>query len=167
MLGVTAVCPHLGFISLEAISFDTPSSLSVTPPPRLVSWSKNQTTEERGERIVAADNLSARWRRYWRCSRRKSRRDAHAHARSLSSSRPRALEELLAQRRPQTGVLRPLDGQPVDCVVVDHLRDGVEGSGELAQDVLTPACQLDPHVHEPVAAPRKMLDIMDLLNGIV
>ena len=51
-------------------------------------------------------------------------------------------------------MLRPLDGQPVDCVVVDHLRDGVEGSGELAQDVLTPACQLDPHVHEPVAAPR-------------
>ena len=49
---MTAVCPHLGFISLEAISFDTPSSLSVTPPPRLVSWSKNQTTEEREELLL-------------------------------------------------------------------------------------------------------------------
>ena len=57
-------------------------------------------------------------------------------------------------------MLRPLDGQPVDCVVVDHLRDGVEGSGELAQDVLTPTSQLDPHVHEPVAAPRKVKNII-------
>ena len=60
-------------------------------------------------------------------------------------------------------MLSPLDGQPVDRVVVDHLRDGVEGSGELAQDVLTPASQLDPHVHEPVAAPRKFRNIIDLL----
>ena len=57
-------------------------------------------------------------------------------------------------------MLGPLDGQPVDRVVVDHLRDGVEGSGELAQDVLTPASQLDPHVHEPVAAPRRGEDII-------
>ena len=52
-------------------------------------------------------------------------------------------------------MLRPLDGQPVDGVVVDHLGDGVEGSAELAQDVLTSGCQLYPHVHEAVAAPRK------------
>ena len=50
-------------------------------------------------------------------------------------------------------MLRPLDGQPVDGVVVDHLGDGVEGSAELAQDVLTAGSQLDSHVHEPVAAP--------------
>ena len=38
-------------------------------------------------------------------------------------------------------------------VVVDHLRDGVEGSAELSQDVLATSSELDPHVHEPVAAP--------------
>ena len=54
---MTAVCPHLGFISLEAISFDTPSSLSVTPPPRLVSWSKNQTTEEREELLISPGDV--------------------------------------------------------------------------------------------------------------
>ena len=53
-------------------------------------------------------------------------------------------------------MLRPLDGQPVDRVVVDHLRDGVEGSAKLAQDVLAAARQLDPHVHEPVAASGKV-----------
>ena len=57
-------------------------------------------------------------------------------------------------------MLRPLDGQPVDRVVVDHLCDGVEGSAELAQYVLAPARQLDPHVHEPVAAPRRGEDII-------
>ena len=38
-------------------------------------------------------------------------------------------------------------------VVVDHLRDGVEWSAELSQDVLATSSELDPHVHEPVAAP--------------
>ena len=57
-------------------------------------------------------------------------------------------------------MLGPLDGQPVDRVVVDHLRDGVEGSAELAQDVLAAARQLYPHVHEPVATPRKVSDII-------
>ena len=61
-------------------------------------------------------------------------------------------------------MLGPLDGQPVDRVVVDHLRDGVEGSAELAQDVLAAARQLDPHVHEPVATPRKVSDIIFYLQ---
>ena len=168
VLGVTAVCPHLGFISPEAISFDTPSSLPVTPPLQLVSWSKNQTTEERDEEwgprtkrlFIPGDVVFNVWDiGDGDVLARKSRHARTEHT-ILSSSRPRALEQLLTQRRPQTGVLRPLDGQPVDRVVVDHLCDGVEGSAELAQYVLTPARQLDPHVHEPVAAPRKGEDII-------
>lgn len=67
------------------------------------------------------------------------------------------LQQLLAQRRLEADVLGPLDGQPVDGVVVDHLGDGVEGAAELAQDVLPRPRQLDAHVHEPVAAPGKYL----------
>ena len=62
------------------------------------------------------------------------------------------LQQLLAQWHLQTDVLRPLDGQPVDGVVVDHVRDAVEWSAELAQDVLSTWCQLDPHVHESMTA---------------
>ena len=67
------------------------------------------------------------------------------------------LQQLFTQRHPQTHMLRSLDGQPVDGVVVDHLGDGVEGAAELAQDVLPRPRQLDAHVHEPVAAPGKYL----------
>ncbi len=49
-------------------------------------------------------------------------------------------------------MLRAPDGQPVDGVVVDHLRDGAERLAELAQD--DPAgpgrVALDAHVHEAV-----------------
>ena len=84
-------------------------------------------------------------------------RATHAHARHTRQLVVQLLQQLLAQRRLEADVLGPLDGQPVDGVVVDHLGDGVEGAAELAQDVLPRPRQLDAHVHEPVAAPGKYL----------
>ena len=63
-------------------------------------------------------------------------------------------QELFTERLLEADVLRALDGQPVDGVVVDHVGDGGEGPAELAQDVLARPRLLDAHVHEPVAAPE-------------
>lgn len=49
-------------------------------------------------------------------------------------------------------MLRALDGEPVDGVVVDHVGDGLEGPAELAEDVVPRRRLLDPHVHVTVAA---------------
>ena len=48
------------------------------------------------------------------------------------------------------------DGQLVDSVVVDHVRDGGEGPAELTEDVLPLRRLLDPHVHKAVGAPVKI-----------
>ena len=74
------------------------------------------------------------------------------------------LQQLFTQRHPQTHMLRSLDGQSVDGVVVHHLRDAVEWSAELTQDVLSSSSQLDPHVHEPMTAPEKYLNSEKYLN---
>ena len=63
-------------------------------------------------------------------------------------------QELFAKRFLQADMLGALDGEPVDGVVVDHVRDGGEGSTELAQDILTPCRLLNSHMHEPMAAPE-------------
>ena len=72
---------------------------------------------------------------------------------SSGAQTPAGSEELFAQWRLQTDMFRPLDWQTVDGVVADHVRYGGEGAAELAQHVVAAAGQLDPHVHEPVAAP--------------
>ena len=45
------------------------------------------------------------------------------------------------------------DGQSVECVVGDHLGDGVERFAELAEDDLSGRVALDAHVHKAPGRP--------------
>ena len=61
-------------------------------------------------------------------------------------------------------MLRSLDGQAVECVVVDHVGDGGEGPAELAEDKLAALRLLNTHVHEPVAAPKNKVTLVLIFN---
>ena len=49
----------------------------------------------------------------------------------------------------------PFDGKSVNGVVVNHLGDAMEGSAELAKDILAVGGELDPHVHETMTASER------------
>lgn len=68
---------------------------------------------------------------------------------------PPVLQQLVDDRVEQGHVLRPLDGQLVDGVMLDHLRYTGEGVAELAQDEATLAGGDDLHVHEAAGTPTR------------
>lgn len=66
-------------------------------------------------------------------------------------------EELFDDWKTQAHVLGAPDGQPVQRVVPDHVRDGRERAAELAEDEAPGlAALLDPHVHESSGAPETL-----------
>ena len=77
------------------------------------------------------------------------------------------LQQLLPQRRLETHVLCALDGQPVPGVVVDHLGDGEEATGEVAQlEVSAGRVATDLHVHEALGAPVIVLHELEIFSSI-
>jgi len=66
-----------------------------------------------------------------------------------------SLEQLGDDRLDETHVLGSSNWQPVEAKVTDHLGNRLEGTAELAQDVLAGLVALDPHVHEALGAPEK------------